>query len=107
MKKRKIIYPFIVLVWVLISANIFAGDVCKGYVPQATRDLDNRSGENKCKNSTFLKKSKLQEPKTNFGNDVKSGNTIEAHWVYTSCEAKLGKGFGLAFLTVVSIPICV
>jgi len=139
MKKRKKIHTGIVLVWglVLVAANITAGDVCKGYPPQAPRDIDNRAGENKsrfsmapsytelnlcnlhfhvnaehkskdfsiyagdginglgggyqCNKSTSLTKSELQAPKTNFCKDVKPGDTIEVHWVYTSCDVEPAK----------------
>ena len=145
MKKSNKNYTVIVFVLclVLVSASIEAGDVCKGYGPQAPRDIDNRAGENKsnfslapnytelnlcdlhfhvnaehkakdfsiyagdgvnglgggykCNDSTSLTKSELQEPKTNFCKDVKPGDTIEVHWVYTSCEVKPGKGLGSCF----------
>jgi len=112
-------------------------DVCKGYPPQAPRDIDNRAGENtssfsmspsytelnlchlhfhvnaehkskdfsiyagdgvngfgggyKCNDSTSLTKAELQAPKTNFCKGVKPGDTIEVHWVYTSCDVKPAK----------------
>ena len=145
MKKSRKIYTGIVLVLglVLFSASVKADDVCKGYGPQAPRDLDNRAGENKsnfslapnytelnlchlhfhvnaehkakdfsiyagdgvnglgggykCNDSTSLTKSELQEPKTNFCKDIKPGDTIEVHWVYTSCEVKPGKGIDSCF----------
>jgi len=133
MKKSRKISTGIVLVLglVLVSTSVEAGDVCKGYGPQAPRDIDNRTGENKstfsmapnytemnlchlhfhvnaenkaqdfsiyagegvnglgggykCNDSTSLTKAELQAPKTNFCKDVKPGDTIEVHWVYTCC----------------------
>ena len=145
MKTSNIICTIIVFIlsWVLVSASISAGDVCKGYGPQAPRDIHNRAGENKsnyspapnyaemnlcdlhfhvnaehkakdfsiyagdgvnglgggyeCNDSRSLTKSELQEPKTNFCKDVKPGDTIEVHWVYTSCEVKPANGLGSCF----------
>jgi len=49
MQKEKTSYLGIVigLGLVLTFAGIANGDVCKGYGPQAPRDIENRSGENR------------------------------------------------------------
>jgi len=132
-----------VLCLLLVSASFAAGDVCKGYGPQAPRDIDIHAGENKsnfslapnytelnlcdlhfhvnaehkakdfsvyagaganglgggykCNDSTSLTMSELQAPKTNLCKDVKPGDTVEVHWVYTSCDVQPGKGLGSCF----------
>ena len=54
MKKRITNLTRIALVFgfFLFSANIAVGDVCKGYPPQAPRDIDNLAGENTSNIST-------------------------------------------------------
>lgn len=142
MKTRRIVHISSVLVFafLLFSGGVEAGEVCKGYGPQAPRDIDIRVGENKstfsiapnytemnlcdlhfhvnaehkakdfsiyagdgdkglgggyqCNDSRSLTKAELQGPKTNFCKGVKPGDTIEVHWVYTSCDVKPGKGLG-------------
>jgi len=66
--------------------SIYAGDGVNGL-----------GGGYKCNDSTSLTKSELQEPKTNFCKQVKPGDTIEVHWVYTSCEVKPEKGIDSCF----------
>ena len=131
-----IVIVFVMIV-VLTPLNTFSEEVCKGYPPQAPRDIDNPDGENRtifskapnytemnlcnlhfhvnaehksydfsvyagdgvnglgggyqCNNSKNLTKRELSEPNENFCKDVKPGDTIEVHWVYTSCETKPGK----------------
>jgi len=123
---------------VLIPFNTNAEEVCKGYPPQAPRDISSPYGENRskfsiapsyselnlrnlhfhvnaehksnnfsiyagdgidglgggyrCVDSKSLTSSELQEPKDNYCKDVKPGDTIEVHWVYTSCKTKPAKG---------------
>jgi len=139
MKRDKTRYFSIVigLGLVLVFTGIAFGDVCTGYGPQAPRDINNRSGENrsnfslapkytemnlcnlhfhvnaehkskdfsiyagagvdglgggyKCNMSKSLTRSELEEPKTNYCKDLKPGDTIEVHWVYSSCDITPGE----------------
>jgi hypothetical protein len=146
MKNRKKIFNSILLVIGILSIPVtiaMGGDVCKGFPPQAPRDIDNIAGENtsifslspsykemnlcnlhfhvnaehkakdfsiyagdgvnglgggyQCNDTKSLSQSELQAPKTNFCKDVKPGDTIEVHWVYTSCETTPGKSLNSCF----------
>ncbi len=113
---------------------------CKGFGPQAPRDIDQIAGDNRrifsmapsykemnlcnihfhtnaehkakdfsiyagagehghgggyqCKASKSLSKAELMVPKTNYCKGVNPGDTIEVHWVHSSCHVKPGKGLG-------------
>ncbi len=147
MKSGRIVYNCTILILSLFSAiTNMAEDpaapeeVCVGYGPQAPRDIDNRTGENKCifsiapsykdmnlcnihfhvnaehkakdfsiyagggdhgysggyqcNDSKSLTEEELKEPANNTCAGVDSGDTIEIHWVYSSCDVKPGKGLG-------------
>ncbi|TQV87195.1 delta-class carbonic anhydrase [Aliikangiella coralliicola] len=116
------------------------GAVCEGFGPQAPRDIDSVTGENKrlfslapsyskmnlcnihfhnnaehkakdfsiyagegnhghgggyqCSSSQSLSKKELQAPEGDVCNGLKPGDTIEVHWVHSSCDVKPGKGLG-------------
>ena len=61
--------------------SIYAGD-----------GMDGLGGGYRCNDSKTLTERELSEPKENFCKDVKPGDTIEVHWVYTSCETTPAKG---------------
>ena len=63
--------------------SIYAGDGVNGL-----------GGGYQCNDSASLTKAELKAPQTIFCNDVKPGDTIEVHWVYTSCDVKPGKSLG-------------
>jgi len=63
--------------------SIYAGDGENGH-----------GGGYQCNDSTSLTKTELQALQTNFCKNVKPGDTIEVHWVYSSCDVKPGKGLG-------------
>ena len=63
--------------------SIYAGDGDNGH-----------GGGYQCNDSTSLTKAELQAPQANFCKDVNPGDTIEVHWVYTSCDVKPGKSLG-------------
>ncbi len=56
------------------------------------------SGEHggfRCNETTSLTDAELSEPDGNDGgHGVKPGDTIEVHWVYTSCDVAPGEGLG-------------
>jgi hypothetical protein len=51
-------------------------------------------GGYQCKSSKSLTKTELKPLKQNFCKGVQPGDTIEVHWVHTSCDIKPGKGLG-------------
>lgn len=48
----------------------------------------------KCNNSGELTEAELAQPESDAFHGVKPGDTIEVHWVYSSCNVKPGKGLG-------------
>jgi len=67
--------------------SIFAGD--GGHGSHA-----GQGGGYQCNNSTSLTKAELKKPKINHCKGIKPGDTVEVHWVHTSCKVKPGKGLG-------------
>ena len=63
--------------------SIYAGDGDHGY-----------GGGYQCNGSKLLTKEELRVPAKNNCAGVLSGDTIEVHWVYSSCDVKPGKGLG-------------
>jgi hypothetical protein len=57
---------------------------------------DGEHGGYKCNESASLSDAELKDPADGHGafHGIKPGNTIEVHWVYTSCDVKPGKGLG-------------
>jgi len=58
-----------------------------------------RSGEHggyKCNGTAELTKEELRDPSDGHGSfkGIKPGDTIEVHWVHTSCDVAPGKGLG-------------
>lgn len=53
----------------------------------------------KCNETTELTKSELQDPAHGHGacHGVKPGDTVEVHWVYTTCDATPANGLGSCF----------
>ncbi|PHS24203.1 MAG: cadmium carbonic anhydrase [Methylophaga sp.] len=63
--------------------SIYAGEGDKGY-----------GGGYQCLSSKSLSKAELKPMANNACKGVKPGDTIEVHWVHTSCDTKPGKGLG-------------
>lgn len=55
---------------------------------------DGIGGGYQCLISQSLSKAELAEPKVNHCGNVKPGDTIEVHWVHSSCDVSPGKGLG-------------
>ena len=55
---------------------------------------DDKYGGYRCKMSEHLSKAELKQPKHDICNGLKAGDTIEVHWVHSSCEVKPGAGLG-------------
>ena len=53
-------------------------------------------GGYKCNNSKSLSEAELKDPENGHGpfHGIKPGDTIEVHWVHTSCDITPGKGLG-------------
>lgn len=51
-------------------------------------------GGYQCADSKSLSKSELKAPKGDVCNGLKPGDTIEVHWVHSSCDINPGKGLG-------------
>lgn len=55
---------------------------------------DGEHGGFKCNASADLTEAELAAPASEAFHGVKPGDTIEVHWVYTSCDVEPGKGLG-------------
>jgi hypothetical protein len=55
---------------------------------------DGEHGGYQCNETAELTEAELKAPASSAFKDVKPGDTIEVHWVYTSCNATPGKGLG-------------
>lgn len=55
-----------------------------------------KHGGYKCNNTSGLTTAELKDPAHGHGafHGIKPGDTIEVHWVYTSCDVKPGPGLG-------------
>jgi len=51
-------------------------------------------GGYQCKMSKSLSKAELKKPAADICKGLKPGDTIEVHWVHSSCQIKPGKGLG-------------
>ena len=58
---------------------------------------DSKYGGFKCGIGESLSKAELKTPKSEVCKGVKPGDTVEVHWVFSSCDAKPGEGLGGCF----------
>lgn len=58
----------------------------------------------KCNEGATLSEADLKEPEGEAYHGVKPGDTIEVHWVYSSCDIKPGKGLGSCLSETCSNP---
>lgn len=63
--------------------SIYAGDGDHGH-----------GGGYQCKISQYLSKSEMHKPRDEVCKGLQPGDTIEVHWVHSSCDVKPGKGLG-------------
>lgn len=63
--------------------SIYAGEGEKGH-----------RGGYQCNATPNLTKAELAAPAVNHCKDLKPGDTVEVHWVHSSCDVKPGKGLG-------------
>jgi hypothetical protein len=123
----------------ILAGAAAAQDICKGFGPQAPRDISRTEGANKtvfnlapsatqmnlcnihthtnaehkgpgfsmsagdgehggykCNDTDTLTAAELEDPAAGHGafHGVKPGDTIEVHWVYTTCDVDPGEGLG-------------
>ena len=133
------IHTIPVLVAISLAGPLSTAELCRGFGPQAPRDISNTKGTNpqsfpfappstelnlcnihthtnaehkgpgfsafvgdgehggyKCNESGYLNAAELEDPTHGRGafHGVKPGDTIEVHWVHTSCQVTPGKGLG-------------
>ena len=55
---------------------------------------EGKYGGYRCKMGEHLSKAELKQPKQDICNGLQAGDTIEVHWVHTSCAIKPGAGLG-------------
>lgn len=65
-----------------------------------------KNGGWKCNETATLSKAELEDPSKGHGamHGVKPGDTIEVHWVYSSCDVAPGKGLGACSSTACANP---
>jgi len=66
----------------------------KDFAIYAGKGDHGHGGGYQCKMSKSLSKDELEKPAGDICKGLKPGDTIEVHWVHTSCQIKPGKGLG-------------
>jgi len=79
-------------------------DLCVSMGPQTPRDISNVSGKNLME---FAMAPELKDPMGGNGayKGVKPGDTIEVHWVHTSCDITPGEGLGSCLSDTCTDPL--
>jgi hypothetical protein len=77
-----------------IHFHVNAEHKAKDYSIYADGGDHGQGGGYQCNDSKSLTKAELKVPKKNSCGGVNPGDTIEVHWVYSSCDVKPGKGLG-------------
>ena len=77
-----------------IHFHVNAEHKAKGFSIYAGDGDHGHGGGYQCVSSKALNKEELKEPEQNNCTGVHPGDTIEVHWVYSSCDVKPGKGLG-------------
>ena len=77
-----------------IHFHVNAEHKAKDYSIFAGEGDNGLGGGYQCVDSRNLTEAELQAPKNNNCVGVNPGDTIEVHWVYSSCDVKPGKGLG-------------
>lgn len=77
-----------------IHFHVHAEHKAKDYSIYAGEGDHGHGGGYRCNDSKSLTKKELKAPAKNYCKGVKPGDTIEVHWVYSSCDVKPGKGLG-------------
>jgi hypothetical protein len=77
-----------------IHFHVNAEHKAKDYSIYAGEGDNGLGGGYQCVDTTTLTEAELKSPKRNNCVGVNPGDTIEVHWVYSSCDVKPGKGLG-------------
>jgi len=77
-----------------IHFHVNAEHKAKDYSIYAGEGDNGLGGGYQCVDSSTLTEAELKKPKNNNCGGVNPGDTIEVHWVYSSCDVKPGKGLG-------------
>ena len=77
-----------------IHFHVNAEHKAKDYSIYAGEGDNGLAGGYKCVDSRTLTGAELKKPKNNNCVGVNPGDTIEVHWVYSSCDVEPGKGLG-------------
>jgi len=77
-----------------IHFHVNAEHKAKDFSLYAGEGEHGHGGGYKCTDTPSLKPEELQPPKGEVCKGVKPGDTIEVHWVHSSCDVKPGKGLG-------------
>jgi len=77
-----------------IHFHVNAEHKAADYSIAAEPTADGHSGGYKCNLSTALTAEELTEPAENHCKDIRPGDTIEVHWVFSSCAVTPGEGLG-------------
>jgi len=76
----------------------------KDFAIYAGKGDHGHGGGYQCKASKSLSRSELKKPAKNICKGLKPGDTIEVHWVHSSCQIKPGKGLGSCLSTKCANP---
>jgi len=77
-----------------IHFHVNAEHKAKDYSIYAGEGDHGHGGGYQCNDTKSLTTAELKAPEKNNCAGVKPGDTIEVHWVYSSCDVKPGKGLG-------------
>ncbi|MCI5144133.1 MAG: cadmium carbonic anhydrase [Candidatus Electrothrix sp. AR3] len=77
-----------------IHFHVNAEHKAKDFSIYAGEGEHGHGGGYKCNDTGSLTKKELEPPKSNSCAGVKPGDTIEVHWVHSSCDVLPGKGLG-------------
>ncbi len=77
-----------------IHFHVNAEHKAKDFALFAGEGEHGHGGGYKCTTSSLLTKKELMPPKGNLCEGLKPGDTVEVHWVYSSCDIKPGESLG-------------
>ncbi len=80
-----------------IHFHVNAEHKAKDFSIEAGESEHGHGGGYQCNDSSSLTEDELKDPAINNCGGVKPGDTIEVHWVYSSCDVQPGKGLGSCF----------
>lgn len=77
-----------------VHFHVNAEHKAAGFSIYAGEGENGHGGGYKCTDTPSLTPEELQPPKGEVCKGLKPGDTIEVHWVHSSCDVKPGKGLG-------------